>query len=417
MSIYSKAITALSPEDLQELLTDQAVENIRLEFKSVAPTKDEMLKKISSFANTYGGHVVIGAAADANGRIQALPGIDPIDSYRQQTIQWCYDGVWPPPDIFVSDPIPSPHDSAKVCYVINVPLSGETPHFLNGRKGAYIRTDEFSQRFEARLATYEEITHLANRRALPVARREALLRRSVDRFGAHVKANYAADPGTVGDIGATLIVTVCPTFPSRQLIQHGALISRFETHHIPWRRTGFPAPNLPKVSAHESMLIPGGAYFFSLLEMTVWGHLFYALELEDLLRTDDGSGGGGELRGIPLSRMLGFLMVFLAHASSALTILGYDGPLTVRVQMLRIRGIPFLVSRLRQGHPQGAAPFDNTLAFEVSASSTRLASDLDSLVGEIAQTILLGLNLPGPALGPDAVKGLVQKAKEYSEGV
>jgi len=41
-------------EYLQELLAERASENIRLEFKREVPGKDEMMKKISSFANTYG---------------------------------------------------------------------------------------------------------------------------------------------------------------------------------------------------------------------------------------------------------------------------------------------------------------------------------------------------------------------------
>ncbi len=273
MSLFNRSITALTTADLQELLTDQAVENIRLEFKSVDPPKDEMLKKLSSFANTYGGYVVVGAAADGAGKLQALPGVDPINGYRQRIVQWCDDGVWPPLEVFMSDPIPSPHDSAKVCYVIAVPLSAETPHFLNHRNGAYVRTDEFSQRFEPRLARYEELSHLGDRRAALVQRREALTQRPIERFNSYVRTDYGKAKNTKGEIGATLHVAVSPQFPDRQLIEQGALLTQFTAHHVQWRQTGFPAPNMPKISAHESLLIPGGAHRFSLVEITVWGHL------------------------------------------------------------------------------------------------------------------------------------------------
>ena len=55
MSIYDKSIADLATDDLQSLLDEGAVENVRLEFKLEAPAKDETLKKLSSFANTYGG--------------------------------------------------------------------------------------------------------------------------------------------------------------------------------------------------------------------------------------------------------------------------------------------------------------------------------------------------------------------------
>src|SRR6266699_162484 len=196
MSIFNKSITTLATADLQELLTEQAVENIRLEFKSIPPLKDEMLKKLSSFANTYGGYVIVGAMEDGKGRLQSLPGVAPINGYRQQIVQWCYDGVWPPLEVFVSDPIPTPQDATKVYYVIEVPLSAETPHFLNGRKGVYVRTDEFSQRFEPQLATWEELSHLSDRRAILVQRREALTSRSIDRFDTYVRTEYGKAENT-----------------------------------------------------------------------------------------------------------------------------------------------------------------------------------------------------------------------------
>ncbi len=411
MSIFAKSITTLATADLQELLTEQAVENIRLEFKSAPPSKDEMLKKLSSFANTYGGYVVVGATEDGKGRLQGLPGVAAINGYRQQIVQWCYDGVWPPLEVFVSDPIPTPQDATKVCYVIHIPLSEEAPHFLNGRKGAYVRTDEHSQRFEPQLATYEELTHLGNRRAALVQRREALTVRSVERFNSYVRTDYGKAENTKGDIGATLFVAVSPLFPHRQLIEHGALLTRFTSHNIGWRRSGFPVPDSPKISAHESLLIPGGAYRFSLVEITVWGHLFYAVELEDVHPDEKGVE---QARGIHSNAIVGYLLVFLEHAISVLKVLGYDGPLLVQVQMVRIRGIPFLAFPYNAPKEVGAAPFDDTLSFEVTTSSTALATDRDSVVGEIAKTIFLALNWSAPALGLDAVKQLIAKGKEYN---
>ena len=59
--IFAKPVTEISTPDLQELLTDKAVENLRLEFKREIATNDERLKKLAAFANTIGGLVVIGA--------------------------------------------------------------------------------------------------------------------------------------------------------------------------------------------------------------------------------------------------------------------------------------------------------------------------------------------------------------------
>jgi predicted HTH transcriptional regulator len=78
MSIFTKPISQLVTADLEELLQEGSVENARLEFKLKEPSKDDSLKKISAFANTFGGFMVIGVKEDGKGRIQALPGIDPV---------------------------------------------------------------------------------------------------------------------------------------------------------------------------------------------------------------------------------------------------------------------------------------------------------------------------------------------------
>lgn len=58
MSIFTKPVSQLGTADLEELLHEGAVENARLEFKLEVPNKDETLKKLSSFANTFGGFMV-----------------------------------------------------------------------------------------------------------------------------------------------------------------------------------------------------------------------------------------------------------------------------------------------------------------------------------------------------------------------
>jgi hypothetical protein len=118
MSIYSTQLSQLTTADLQELLADKAVENVRLEFKSAPPNKDELLKKLSAFANTFGGFLVVGARADSkDGRTEDLTGVNPENGYKQKVVQWCFDGASPPLIVAVSDPIPSPMNAANVGYV------------------------------------------------------------------------------------------------------------------------------------------------------------------------------------------------------------------------------------------------------------------------------------------------------------
>ena len=175
MSIFTKPLSQLAFTDLQELLQDAAVENVRLEFKAKVPNKDDTLKKLSSFANSFGGLMVIGAT-EKDGRIEGLPGVDQVADYRQKVVQWCFDAVSPPLVVEVSDAISvpaaagdsmtSPVADKRVCYVVATAESDVAPHFLNGRKGVWVRSDEFSQRYEPQLADERESSHLLNRRQL-----------------------------------------------------------------------------------------------------------------------------------------------------------------------------------------------------------------------------------------------------------
>ncbi len=279
MTIYDKSIEALTTADLDQLLSERAIENVRLEFKSEVPSKDETLKKLSSFANTYGGYLIIGAHGDRNGQLQALPGIDPVSGFKQTVVQWCQSGTYPPIQAFVSNPIPTSHDPNKVCYVIFVDESVESPHFLNSRKGAYVRTDEFSHHFQPQLATYEEIVHLQNRRIEAVGRKLRLQERAEQRFGALVGRDYASNPRTSGTIGATLKLFISPRFPVRTLLLQEKLITYVKNERIPWRKSVFPWYSGNVFSQHESAVVLQPCSEFSFFETSILGHAFFALEI------------------------------------------------------------------------------------------------------------------------------------------
>ena len=280
MSIYDKGISHISTEDLRSLEDESAVENVRLEFKRNDPDKDEWLKKLTSFANTYGGYVVIGAEADSqSGRVSGLPGIDPESGFKQRIVQWCWDGVSPPIDPFVFDPIPTPADASKVCYVVQVDESLEGPHFINSRKGIYIRTDEYSQRFEPQFATLDEIQHLLNRRSLILDRRMALLDRADDRFNTFVENHYRDALYTTGNLGATIKLVIVPQLPARPLVDHRALLDLIPQSRVQWRSELFPTGSSRLISQHESgiELEPGDD--FSLFGANIWGQFYYASEI------------------------------------------------------------------------------------------------------------------------------------------
>jgi hypothetical protein len=227
---------------VERLLSEQPVENLLLEFKREAPKKDETLKKLSAFANTLGGLMVIGAEAPSkDGRLVGLPGIDPQANYSQTIVQWCSEGVSPPLEVNVSDSIPTPSNVSKVCYVVRVRESDIAPHFLNGRKGVYIRTGEFSSRFDAQLANENELRQLFQRREVVLRRRAELLQRARNRFRTFTEQKYKAlGQNKNGQIGARCDLCIVPRFPAQPVCNHARLLPVVTSTTIPWRQVGFP---------------------------------------------------------------------------------------------------------------------------------------------------------------------------------
>lgn len=412
MSIFNKDIDRITTEDLADLLAEAAVENVRLEFKREVPAKDETLKKLSSFANTYGGLVIVGAAADSSdGKLVALPGVEVVNGYKQRLVQWCYEGIWPLLEPFVSGPIPSPVDTAKVCYVVSVPESLEAPHFLNGRKGAWIRTNEFSQRFDHHLAKYDELEHLRARRILLVERREQTIERAFLRFQTYLSSAHSSTTSSPnGPSESTMCLVVSPLLPGRQLASQKELENKVVSVRCRWRDVGYPSVSR-KVTQKESVLLLNPSGEFSLFEATIFGQLFYAFDIVDSDTT---------LRGAPLPQcihlyqLLGHILVVCQHAGELLTRLGYRGDVILRTRLLGIRNVP-IVRPTDYGRITSAySPLDDECELELSMDAERLISNRDDEARNLIRMLLFAVNWSNLAGDEGALDQLIVDGYRYN---
>ena len=407
MSIFTKPISQLDTFDLQALLDDSAVENVRLEFKAQVPKKDETLKKLSSFANTYGGFMVVGAAASSeDGRISDLPGVEAESGYKQTIIQWCFGGASPPLTAEVSDAIPTPSGNGKVCYVVYIPESDVAPHFLNGRKGVYIRTDEFSARFEAHLANENEMRLLWNRRAQVLERRGALFGRARRRFGTHANRKYATPNASNAKLGSRLELSISPRFPARPLIGQSQLEDLLMKNLVIWRGTSFPRISSSVVHQHESVILLQAAEQFSIFEANIWGMLFYGTEIDTNERG---------IEGIHLYHVVGYVLAALDHAGGILKAVGYSGPIVIETGLASILAVPWLTSP--GGHmivPRKGSQLDDDVLFTVTLDSEMLHDKIDGAVLEVLRSIFFSANLAGLAGTDHEMEALLRQGYEYN---
>jgi hypothetical protein len=408
MSIYTKPISQLTTPDLDELLQANAVENIRLEFKLTDPAKDETLKKLSSFANTFGGLVVVGALANsADGRLQVLPGIDPIPGYKQRIIQWSFDEVYPPLIVEVSDPISIPGSTGKVCYVISIAESDAVPHFLNGRKGVWVRTDEFSNRYEAALADEDEIRHLLDRRRLVRERRANLIARAGQRFKTHLEKNHTDKSGNVTKVGPLLEFHTVPRFPTKPLLVQEDLHKIVFKNHIGWRGGIFPDFTRRQFTfQHESVIVlDATAGRESYFELNVWGLVYYGLQLETKHYHTEG---------IHTFEIAGTTLLYLRHAAEMYEQLGYSGPLLLQLNLNSILDVPLIYTIYGFTETGSRSPLDSELGLSIETTTQNLAENFESVAKDLYQNVYFALNWPKLVETDRDRENVLDRAYEYN---
>jgi hypothetical protein len=411
MSIFTKPLSQVATADLQELLQEKAVENTRLEFKLQVPNKDDTLKKLSSFANTFGGYMVVGArASSADGRIEDLPGVDEVSGYKQKVVDWCFEGASPPLIVEVSDPIPTPAAARKVCYVVHAAESDVAPHFLNGRKGIWVRTDEFSAHFEAELANENELRHLIERRKLIRERRVSLLERARKRFDTYIAKRHTDAGGHRTKFGPSLELCVVPRFPARPLCEQDNLKPIITQKIVAWRGIAFPIPGSSPVSQHESLIMLGAAGVDSIFEGNVWGMTFYRTKIAD----DDNPG---KTYGIHLYGFAGTTILFLRHARAMIQALGYSGPIDVQMSLYSMREVPWLYGAHGYGggiFTQKGSELDDDVEFSISTSSELLCEKPDNIVMELLRYVFFSVNWSSLIDTQQKVEDLIQMGYKYN---
>jgi hypothetical protein len=371
-------MSLLDQTDLQALLTEQAQENIRLEFKREDVGKEKTLKEISAFANTYGGYLIIGAE-DKNHKLSSLPGTTPIPNYSQTITQWCTEGVTPPLQPYISNPIPSPSDPSKVCYVIYVEQSREAPHFLNSRKGLYVRTDEINQRFEPQLATYEEIQHLANRRSLSEGKRENLKRRSKSRF----------DQFTHLSEGSVIVeFFLSPFYPIIHLKNPLELRELLESQKI---RIGIGwYPEERPINQFESVVFLEQFNEKGFIDVSTWGTIFYGFDIRGL--SNSGEEGKSSIR---VDDFTEEMLLRLKHACLIYQALGFNGLLQINLLLNNVKEKKLYTHSGSDSYLGDSAKFkfDDGIEFILESSSKGLIDNTDTVLENLLRQFLFAANV------------------------
>jgi len=206
-------------------------------------------------------------------------------------------------------------------------------------------------------------------------------------------------------------LSVAPQFPVHQLIEPEPLRALVRNQRIAWRWDGFPLTNDP---AHvqtqlDSALTTNTGEHPTLLEVSTWGQQFYGTLIE---RLHGEQTGDQPVQGIHLWETVGHILAFLEYAKQMCGKLGYDGPFVATVELVGVRGKPFVHFPYNVPTPGPASPFDDDVKMEHFISSSDLSQRRDGVAKELLRGLFFALNWPEQAASDAQLE--VQLSRGYS---
>jgi schlafen family protein len=199
MSVFDKQLEQLDEDDLYQLQKEGVEEGVLLDYKADWIENKKLAKAVASFANTHGGHLVIGVAADKDRNVPVdFPGLELVDGIKEKVGAVCRSRISPAP-VFRMKLIPLSDKPGRTVLVIEVPESPQPPHYVNGT--IYVRNGESSRPLEP-LRNFFLIEKLYEKRAFQEER--------VERFVAGRRVAHSFDKA---DYSLTLLT--CPSLPGR----------------------------------------------------------------------------------------------------------------------------------------------------------------------------------------------------------
>lgn len=199
MSIFDRPLEQLNEDDLLTLQTEGVEEGVLLDYKSDWIDNKKLAKAVASFANTHGGHLIIGVMADKDRNVPVdFPGIQLQDGIKEKVGAICRSRISPAP-VFRMKLVPLDGKPDKVVLIVEVPESPQPPHYVNGV--IYVRNGEASRPLEA-LRNFYLIEKLYEKRAFQEERLERL-----------ISGRQAAYDFDKADYSLTLLT--CPILPGR----------------------------------------------------------------------------------------------------------------------------------------------------------------------------------------------------------
>ena len=397
MSIFTKPTTEISYQDVVSFCEQGIGEGVNLDYKKDFPPSG-LEKTISSFANTFGGVILIGVEDEDSKPKPPFVGIEYKDKLEERVWNIIVDNIYPPmfPEIRVCPP-----QNNKTFVIIRVPQSNETPHAIYNNTQVYVRTGNRNKPED--LATLEQIEWLRNRRKKSEELREMLYLRAEERY-----CNICEQKKVKIEFGE-FTLSFAPLYPRKPLFKVEEIKNilqrmavRIGNREFPWLPSGHLEPVQDGV---VSFFLDERNGLITHTEINKFGLIYYK---EDMgWGEKKTSGAEDEIKFYPIAVIEDLEMSFEAVAK-VYNLVGYWGLVEVRFSLFQLLGI-HIIPILPKNSPFRHGKKINEIEKQLSWQTIIPVSELNDPVARERKVLELGKDVAW-SFGFEMTEGLIKQA-------
>jgi len=226
VEMLAKPIDQIQFEDVDQFCRTGAREGLLLDYKVEFPARLD--KAIAAFADTYGGHILIGVGEQATGQAQLpIQGVALMAGLRERVVSTALQAIYPPvyPETrvieFASPSTPAGTNDRAVV-VVRVHESDGAAHTINRGTDVYLRVDNVTDPY--RRATVDEIEWFSEKRKKCRELKEHILRAAESHAEQYLLRLRAHHRWPTTRPKCRLVCWSAPVYPRAELSTPGTLL-------------------------------------------------------------------------------------------------------------------------------------------------------------------------------------------------
>lgn len=377
--LFTKKIEDISYEDVVEFCSQEIKESVNLDYKE--DFTSHLDKTISSFANTYGGLIIIGVRDEDGSPDASSEGINYVDGLSERVQNINISNIYPPVNLDVK--VTKKTDDSKCFVVIRVPQSNLVPHTIRHNTSIYYRTGDVSNPED--LMDFEKIEWLLDGRKKAEDFRLKIIKIVKDRLE---RMRFLKG---VGVLKAETHLCISPLYPDKAIASYEEIKNVKDS----FTTNGYHTHGFPHFSP-EIMNVQGGILSFdsrnnshvNSVELNQYG-LFY--KVDNMSRQD--RDGGNVIYKAYLSAFLGHCHLFLLSSLKFYEHFNFFGPLKFELNIKNIDNVKL--------YSLGSDPFDDNYVYPIDSSinisriftSKELANNRNDILTDIIHELAWSLGI------------------------